>query len=77
MGKYIAMQTHVLSNSLVIQRKVSRAIEALSVGPAHSLEVFLAAGPIQVIKERSKETHLLDQVTALQRKGHCLNMAFK
>lgn len=55
MGKYLDMQIYVLSNSPVIQKKVSQAVETLSLEPTHAWEVFPAAGPTGVIKEPIQE----------------------
>ena len=47
MGKYIDRQMYVLSKSLIIQKKVSRAVETLSLELNHILEVFPASGKQQ------------------------------
>lgn len=55
MGKYIDR-----CMCLATHQKVSRAVETLSLEPAHTLEVFPAAGQTEVIKEPPKETHLFN-----------------
>lgn len=42
-GKYLDMQIYVLSNSPIVQNKVSQAVETLSLEPTHVWEVFPAA----------------------------------
>lgn len=60
-GKYLDMQIYELSNSLVIQKEVSKAMKTLSLEPAFSLEVFLVAGPTGVIKKSFQEMHIFNQ----------------
>lgn len=43
MGKYLDMQINVLSNSLIIHKKVSQAMETLGLKPTHAWEDFPAA----------------------------------
>lgn len=61
-GKDLDMQIYELSDSPVIQEKVSKAMEALSL-ELSSLEVFPAAGPTGVIKKPFQEMHIFNRAS--------------
>lgn len=76
MGKYIDRQMYVLSKSPIIQKKVSRAVETLSLELNHTLEVFPASGTTESIKEPSKKRHLFNPAgvhSPEKENGCCLN----